>query len=69
MTTEKSLQVGGMDCSACQNRLRTALSRLEGVIKADADHRAGRVTVRLDEARVSEDDVKERIRAAGYEVA
>jgi copper chaperone CopZ len=45
-----------------------ALARLEGLIRADADHRTGRVRVRFDEAQLSEDDVKERIRASGYEV-
>lgn len=69
MATESSLEVRGMDCSGCENRVKTAVTRLEGVIKADADHNAGRVEVRFDHDRVSEDDIKERIRAAGYEVA
>lgn len=57
-----------MGCPACVGRLRTALSRLGGVISAQADHRSGRVRVRFDEGRVSEDDLRERIRTAGYEV-
>lgn len=69
MATEQEFQITGMDCSGCENRVKTAVGRVEGVIKADADHRTGRVGVRFDEDRVSEDDVKERIRAAGYEVA
>lgn len=69
MATERTLEVQGMDCTSCENRLRTALTRLEGVIRVDADHRAGRVSFRFDESRASEEDVKERIRAAGYEVA
>lgn len=69
MVVGTQVQVRGMDCSGCENRVRTALTRLEGVIKAEADHRSGSVGVRFDEDRVSEDDVKERIRAAGYEVA
>ncbi|MGH2555544.1 MAG: heavy-metal-associated domain-containing protein [Actinomycetota bacterium] len=69
MATEKTLDVQGMDCTGCENRVQTALKRLEGVIKANADHRTGRVKVRFDEAHLSEEDVKERIRAGGYEVA
>lgn len=69
MATEASLQVGGMDCTGCENRVKTALTRLEGVIKVDADFRSGRVGVRFDEHRLSEDEVKDRIRSAGYEVA
>ncbi|MGH2695237.1 MAG: heavy-metal-associated domain-containing protein [Actinomycetota bacterium] len=69
MATERSLEVWGMDCTGCENRVKTAVTRLEGVIKADADHRAARVDIRFDHDRVSEDEIKERIRAAGYEVA
>lgn len=69
MATEKTLDVRGMDCTGCENRVQTALKRLEGVIRADADYRTGRVSVRFDEGRLSEDDVKERLRAGGYQVA
>ena len=69
MATEKDFDVAGMDCSGCENRVKTALARVEGIIKADADYQTGRVAVRFDANRVSEDDLKERIRAAGYEIA
>lgn len=69
MATEKVLEVHGMTCGGCENRVKTALTRLEGVSKADADHRAERVGVRFDSARVSEDEIRERIRETGYEVA
>lgn len=69
MASEKALRVEGMDCTGCENRVRTAVSRLEGVIKAKADHKSARVEVRFDDGRVSEEEIKERIRAAGYVVA
>ena len=69
MATEKTLEVGGMDCTGCENRVKTAVTRLEGVIKADSDHKSGRVDIRFDHDRLSEEEIKERIRAAGYEVA
>lgn len=68
MATESTIKVTGMDCTGCESRVKTAVSRLEGVIRADADFRSGQVDVRFDSARLSEDDIKERIRAAGYEV-
>lgn len=68
MAMEKTLEVRGMDCTGCESRVRTALKRLDGVIKSDADYRTGRVSVRFDEGRVSEDDIKERLRDGGYEV-
>jgi copper chaperone len=69
LAAEKTFAVHGMDCSGCENRLKTVLGRTEGVIKASADHKTGQVSVRFDEQRVDEHDVRERIRAAGYEVA
>lgn len=67
MPTARTIDVEGMDCSACENRLRAVLSRLEGVTGAEPDHRAARVDVRFDPGRVSEADIKERIRAAGVD--
>lgn len=64
----KTLEVRGMTCRGCENAVRNALRRLGGVIKAEPDHRADRVDVRFDPDRVSEEDVKDRIRSAGYDV-
>jgi copper chaperone CopZ len=69
MATETTFEVRGMDCTGCEDRIKTALGRLDGVIKADTEHTAAQVTVRFDEWRLSEADVKQRIRSAGYEVA
>ncbi|MFP5252308.1 MAG: heavy-metal-associated domain-containing protein [Actinomycetes bacterium] len=68
MVTEATLRIAGMDCRRCATRLGQALERAEGVIKANVDE-AGRATVRYDEARLSEEDLGERVRAAGFEVA
>lgn len=67
MAVERTIEVKGMTCEGCENAVRNALSRLDGVLDARADHTAGRVTVELDDTRVTEEQVKERIRAAGYE--
>ncbi len=68
MATETTLQVTGMDCSHCAQRLGSALERAEGVIRAEVDP-AGTATVRYDEQRLSEGDLAERVRAAGFDVA
>jgi copper chaperone CopZ len=69
MAVEQTFEVRGMDCSGCENRLKTVLGRAEGVIKVSADYRTGQVRVRFDDQRVDEQDVRERIHVAGYEVA
>ena len=68
MATQTVLQIAGMDCSHCAQRLGQSLERLDGVIKARVDA-AGSATVRFDESRLSEDDLDQRVRAAGFDIA
>ncbi|MDP8960503.1 MAG: heavy-metal-associated domain-containing protein [Actinomycetota bacterium] len=68
MATETTLQISGMDCSHCAQRLGSALERAEGVIRAEVDP-GGRATVRYDEQRLSEADLAERVRGAGFDLA
>lgn len=68
MATQTVLQIAGMDCSHCAQRLGQSLERLDGVIKVQVDE-AGSATVRFDESRLSEGDLGERVRAAGFDIA
>ncbi len=68
MPIQTTLQIAGMDCSHCAQRLEEALERAEGVIKADVDL-AGTATVRYDESRLSEGELGERVRDAAFDVA
>ncbi len=60
--------VSGMHCGACENRIQKALSRLEGVKRASADHQAGEVRVVLDPNRTPLATARECIEQAGYSV-
>jgi copper chaperone CopZ len=62
------VQVNGMSCAACEQRIQRALAQVDGVIRSTADHRAARVTVVFDPARTSAETVGRRIEPAGYEV-
>jgi copper chaperone len=68
MAVEATLEVRGMDCGGCAQRLRTALGRLDGVLEADPDHRAGRVAVRFDPGRVTANAITRRVGDAGFQV-
>lgn len=68
MATQTTLQITGMDCSHCAQRLGASLERLEGVIKAQVDP-VGSATVRYDEARLDESALAEQVRTAGFDVA
>lgn len=63
----KTLAVSGFHCSGCSDNLASALVTLEGVIRARAEYENGQVEVRFDPDRVSEDDLRQRIRSAGFE--
>lgn len=68
MVTETTLQVTGMDCSRCVDRVGTVLARTDGVIRADVDE-SGVAVVRFDQDRVTGPQLHERIREAGFDVA
>ena len=63
------LQVNGMTCTACENRIQRALRKLEGVRKARADHKASEVRVVIDPTQTPEEAVRACITQAGYEIA
>lgn len=68
MNVERTLDVVGMTCRRCENTLREKLKGLEGVLEVRPKHRARRVDVTFDPTVVSEDRIRDRIRAVGYEV-
>ncbi|MFN2555866.1 MAG: heavy-metal-associated domain-containing protein [Nitriliruptorales bacterium] len=61
------LQIVGMHCGHCAERLVTSLGRPNGVIRAEVDP-SGTATVRYDEARLSQRDLAERVREAGFDI-
>ena len=63
----KTFTVTGFHCSGCSDNLGVALGRLDGVIKAQAEYEGGQVEVRYDPDRVSEEAMREQIRASGFD--
>ncbi len=63
------LQVRGMHCAGCAQRIEDALSGIQGVRSVAADHGRGVVEVVRVRARVSEGEIRDRLRGMGYEVA
>ena len=62
------LQVAGMTCSGCEQRVGKVLRRVEGVREASADHRTGQVQVRFDPGVTNLDALVTQIDTAGYQV-
>lgn len=68
-TANVTLKVEGMTCTGCEQRLGTALRRLEGVSEAQADHRTGELNIRYNPETTDREALEERVVIAGYEVA
>lgn len=62
------LEIEGMSCSGCENRVTKGLSNLEGVRSAEADHEAGTARVRLVAGKEDPDALRETVEQLGYEV-
>jgi copper chaperone len=63
------LQVTGMTCGGCENAVKRAVSRLDGVTAVSASHGENRVVVDYDAAKVDRAQVSEAIAKAGYQVS
>lgn len=68
MAENVTLQVEGMTCTGCEQRLGKALRRVDGVREATADHRTGQVRVRFDPAVTDRAALADQVDNAGYSV-
>lgn len=70
-TTVVQFEVVGEEkihCAGCESRIATALRRLPGVADVQASAEAQRVSVTIDPARTSENEVRARLEQLGYQV-
>ena len=64
---ETILNVKGMVCGWCENRVKNALSQIEGVKNVEADFKTGIVKVNADE-KVSKEEMEETVTDIGFEI-
>lgn len=67
-TTEKTLQITGMTCSACANRIEKGLSKIEGVEKANVNYAMERSTIVYDPEKTNVNEFMESVEKLGYSV-
>jgi Cu+-exporting ATPase len=65
---EVRLDITGMTCASCANRIERKLNKLEGV-QASVNYATEAATVRFDPARVDTDRLLATVSAAGYSAA
>ena len=61
------LNVEGMMCEGCENRIKNAVGAIDGVVDVSAKHDTGIVKL-IARDNVTEDMIKERIEDIGFSV-
>lgn len=64
---EIKLEVKGMHCEGCENRIKNSLSMVDGIIEVIANHINGTVVIKANK-NVDLKDIKEKIEDLGFEV-
>jgi copper chaperone CopZ len=64
---ETIINVKGMVCNGCENRVKNALKNINGVESVEADHNTGIVKV-ISNDEVTESVINEKIEDLGFEV-
>ncbi len=62
-----SFAVEGMTCASCVNRIERFLRKVDGVAEANVNLATEQAAVAYDPARVTPDDLKRAVEAAGYD--
>lgn len=62
------LQVAGMSCTGCEQRIDTVLRRLDGVRTVEADHNCGRVRIRFVPQKSNREALAAQVESLGYQV-
>ncbi|MBR6614133.1 MAG: heavy-metal-associated domain-containing protein [Clostridia bacterium] len=61
-----TFKVEGMMCGGCENRIKNALSGIEGAVAVNASHETKTVTVEMDKDITN--ILKDKIEALGFDV-
>lgn len=64
----KSLGIGGMTCTGCQNTIERALRQKPGIVKARVNYRLGNADIQYDADIIALEEIIGTIEAVGYQV-
>ncbi|MFD0716873.1 heavy metal translocating P-type ATPase [Paenibacillus sp. GCM10027626] len=65
-TKQSTLQITGMTCAACANRIEKGLNKMEGVSSANVNFALEKANVTYDPAKVDRKNLEETIKKLGY---
>lgn len=66
---KKSFNVTGMTCSACSAHVEKAVCSLDGAENVSVNLLTGTLKLDMDESKLSENDIIQKVISAGYGVA
>ena len=61
------LNIKGMMCEGCENRIKNVVKNIDGVEEVKADHNTGKVIITLNKD-IEQETISEAIDDIGYEV-
>ncbi len=64
---EIKIKVNGMVCEGCENRVKNALSIMDGIDKVEASHKEGIVTI-ISNEEIERSVIEEKINDLGFEI-
>ena len=62
------LNIGGMTCVNCQNKIQKALAHTDGIISANVSYESGTADVVYNESRISQQEIAAVVEELDYEV-
>ncbi|EML9731769.1 TPA: copper-translocating P-type ATPase [Bacillus cereus] len=65
---EANLQISGMTCAACANRIEKGLKKVEGVHEANVNFALEKTKIMYDPTKTNLQQFKEKVEALGYEI-
>ncbi|MEC0089497.1 heavy metal translocating P-type ATPase [Paenibacillus macquariensis] len=68
-TEQTSLDITGMTCAACANRIEKGLNKLDGVTEANVNFAMERATVTYDPSKINVTQMEQNVQKLGYGVA
>jgi copper chaperone CopZ len=60
------LNIEGMHCTGCSNRLTKVLNNIDGVERAEVSFETKKANIKYDESKVSVETIKAEIEEAGF---
>ncbi len=63
---EVVLNVNGMTCGMCENAVKTALLKCEGVKDSEVIHKVGKAVVKIEEGKAKADELIKAVEKAGF---